>query len=106
MRTASSSSSNGITDEHRPEDLLLRDRRVGVDVDEQRRLHEVALVELGRGTAADDRTRALGLALLDVPEHALALAGVDQRTGHVAGVFGSPYGNDSNAAFTISTPSS
>ena len=38
MRTASSSSSYGMTDEHRAEDLLLRDRRVGVDVDEQRRL--------------------------------------------------------------------
>ena len=75
MRTASSSSSYGMTDEHRAEDLLLRDRRVGVDVDEQRRLDEVALVELRRGAAADDRTRALGLALLDVAEHALALRG-------------------------------
>src|SRR5215207_1473310 len=60
-------------DEHGAEDLLARDRHVVGDVGEQRRLHEPALVELLRTTAAGDDARTLFLALLDVAEHALAL---------------------------------
>ena len=66
--------------QHRPEDLLLRDRHVVAHVGEDRRLHEVAAVEaLGRLRAAGDELRALLDALLDVAAHALALDVGDQR---------------------------
>ena len=58
IRMASSSSSNGMTDQHRAEDLLLGDGHRVVDVDEQRRPHVEALVETGRRPgAADQRSR-------------------------------------------------
>src|SRR6187549_3524406 len=55
-------------DQHGAEDLLARDGHVVGDVGEERRLHEPALVELLRTTAASDDTRAFCLAPRDVPQ--------------------------------------
>ena len=61
--------------EHRSEDLLARDRHLGRDVREHRRLHEVALAgaDVGAAAAGDER-RAFALRDLDVAQHALELA--------------------------------
>src|SRR5215470_18176003 len=64
--------------EHRTEDLLLGDRHVVVDVDEQRGLDPEPLVAAGgRVGAADEELGTLVDALLDVAEDALALFGRD-----------------------------
>src|SRR3954447_9051633 len=75
-------------DEHGAEDLLARDGHVVGHVGEQRRLHEPALVELLGATTTGDDARALGLALLDVAEHALALLLAHERAHEVAHVVG------------------
>ena len=60
--------------EDRTEDLLLADRRSVVDVAEDRRLDEVAAVEILRAAATGRERRALVDALGDVAEHPVALA--------------------------------
>ena len=86
MRTASSSSSKRMTDQHGPEDLLLGDGHRVVDVGEQRRLDEVALGHVLGYAAAGDEAGALRLALLDVAEHPLLLALGDLRPLQYRGV--------------------
>ena len=86
MRTASSSSSNGMTTRTGPKISSRRDRHRVVDVGEQRGLDEPALVEVRRAAAADHEARALRDALLDVAEHAGALLLADLRALDVAGV--------------------
>ena len=74
-----------MIDEHRAEDLLLRDRHVGRHVGEDRRAHEVAPVEAVRRLgAAGHEPGALLLALLDVAAHALALRVRDERAERAA----------------------
>ena len=80
-RSASSSVSNGMTDDHRAEDLLARDAHVVVDAVEHRR-HEVRAVGQGRIVGrrpADDDRRALAQADLDVVLDPVALLGADER---------------------------
>ena len=79
--TASFSSLNGMTRHDRAEDLLLRDAHVVAHAGEDRRLHEVALLEARRGVAlaAGERLRALLLADLEVAGDALELLLADQR---------------------------
>src|SRR5260370_18319079 len=71
----------GIRDhgEHRPEDLLLRDRRLGVHAGEDRRLDEPAPLESLRAPASGRDAAAVGLALGDVGLHAVPLPLRDQR---------------------------
>src|SRR5262249_49754142 len=63
--------------EHRPEDLLLRDRHLVVDLIEDRRLHIIAAAFVAGALAAEDELRALALALVDIAQHPLHLSLVD-----------------------------
>src|SRR3546814_1554287 len=47
--------------DHRPENLLARDRHAIVDPVEQRRLHEIAAIEMRGAAATGDEPGALGL---------------------------------------------
>src|ERR1700742_3007972 len=60
--------------QHRPEDLLLGDGHLVVDVDEKRWPNVISLVETGFGAgAADQRRGALVDTLLDVARHPVVL---------------------------------
>ena len=66
--------------EHRAEDLLARDRHLGLDVREHRRLDEVALAGADVGArAAGHERRPFALAGLDVAQHGLHLLLRGQR---------------------------
>ena len=65
--------------EHRPEDLLARDRHVGLHTVEHRRFDVVALAVRLRRLAAGHECRALIHALLDVREDGLLLLLGDER---------------------------
>src|SRR6218665_117954 len=65
--------------EHRSEDLLAQQRRVGVHAGHQRRLHEVAAL-VARAPAAADHRGAHAHALLHVAQHLFHVALVEQRT--------------------------
>src|SRR5258705_4515932 len=67
---------------HRTEDLLLRDAHVRVDIGEDRRLDEVACLEvrLRRRAAITDHARTLLLPRLDALTHFAKLRVVDDRT--------------------------
>jgi len=72
----------GVRDhgEHRPEDLLLRDRRLGVYVGEDRRLDEPSPVESLRAPAPGRDAAAVGLTLGDVGLDAVPLTPGCQRS--------------------------
>src|SRR5438445_11253265 len=72
----------------RPEDLLARDLHVVAHTGEDRRLHEVALLETFRRVplAADERLGALLLPDLEVAGHAFELFLADQRPDPRVGV--------------------
>ena len=69
-------------DQHRSEDLFARDGHLVVHIDEERRLHVVAAVELLGPTSAKGELGPLGQALVDVAEHTVALLCGDQRSHH------------------------
>ena len=75
IATASSSSLNVMTDEHRPEDFLLRDAHVVADAGEDGRLDEPAVAALRPGgrAAAQHALGALALGDVDVGEDLLVL---------------------------------
>ena len=75
-------------DDHadRAEELLAGDRHRVVDVDEQRRLDEEALVQARRPAAAVGDLRALGLPGADQALDLLPLGGADQRAHGDVGV--------------------
>ena len=94
MRTASSSSSYGITAQYGAEDLLLRNRHRVVDVDEQRRLARSSPGRdlPGGSSPTDEERRAFVDPGLDVAEHAVALLRGDERAHNASGRCGSPNG--------------
>ena len=67
----------------RPEDLLLGDSHLPIDVGEHRRLDEVTVVETLRSLASGKQPRALLVARLDVTQNPLHLRFRNQRS-HLA----------------------